>query len=177
MNTSASGRKSAGMTREGLDVAWPRLSLFAWPEPARPRRMGTGAATTASSFLRSWNSRSLSKSSICIRNASHNWTTHARRRILDARLLEGSSALLRRRAVLSGAPVGRSGLREPIDRNLKSPLKGPSDPASVVHFVRQLDHLDPSASWPHHPDGEDHEGSETHHVVCGHQSSPRIHPD
>ena len=63
--------------------------FFRRPHPGRPRRTGTGAATTASSFRLSWNSSSLSKSSICSRNGSHNWSTHIRPRFRCASRLDG----------------------------------------------------------------------------------------
>jgi hypothetical protein len=118
--TSASGRRSIGNAPNLLGAAWRRSSFSS--RITRPRRGGTGAATTGSSLRRRWYSRSLSKSFICIRNASLKGSTHVcgraachgliRRRRGAARsrrsILPGVTRLAEK---LSGALVGRLRLK------------------------------------------------------------------
>jgi hypothetical protein len=65
----------------------------------------------------------------------------------------------------------------PIDRNSKSLLRLPNVATSVVHVVRELDHLNTRAARAEALDGEDHEGPHAHHPVRRQQRSPCIHPD
>jgi hypothetical protein len=160
-----------------LVASLPRPRLLGRPDPARPRRTGTGAATNASSLRRSCSSRSRSKSSIRSRNASHNWSTHRLRRFNCASLFAGT--MTRRRLSceegLGRALAGRGALRAPFGRNSKSPMGRSQRAPAIVHRVRQSDHLHPPRTWAHHPDGEDHKWPHVHHVVCDQKGLSCIH--
>jgi hypothetical protein len=126
---------------------------------------------------RSWSSRSLSKSSICIRNASHNWSTQRRRRFTCADSAEPAAAAdsnVRRcdpssvawaPLGLGGALAGRDVRRAPCGGDAKAPPEWFRSGSAIGHRVGQANHLNAPWTGSHHLDGEDHKRPHAHHVV------------
>ena len=121
-----------------FDISLSRR-LTGGPEAAWPRRTGTGAATSGSSLRRSWSSRSLSKSSICIRNASHNWSTQRRRRFTCAdsgELAAAADSDVRRCDPSSVARAARARRRAGWARRAPCAVRGRCEDPSGMVLIR-----------------------------------------
>src|SRR6266566_1194673 len=138
-----------------------------------PRRRGVPEATTGSNICRSSNSRKPSKSFICIRNASHNGSTHEPQ---GSFLRQKEPAATKPRKWLRGASAA---LRGGIDcRPGLKPLAAVEDLEVVLalaHLVRELDHLKTQAPWAKATRRKHHERFDKHPSTCAVQGCARNH--